>query len=1071
MTFINTPEEVVIAGDTNGCLRVIERLKCAHFPINFNSALHCEIAQSEYEGLVKLHTIPVHSVPDIKFYSGVDGAPISLDTNSLAHNAAKLVCRTVDFPRLVNRVYEDGVRIFIELGFKNNCSQWIGKTLNGKEHIAVSINTKGVDDRTALVRVLAKLVSHRVSLDLSPLYCLTPESFTSQSIIKNVTLGRRRIRPAILTSQSAISNPESPSKRKPSMNINANDAQRQMRIFQLQISISQQLLHNLPVQLNHSDSQPTPVASVSLAHHYTKSANIVWDEADLLEFAEGKISRIFGQEYEIIDSYYRRVRLPMPPYLLVSRVTKIEGELGSFKPSSITTEYDIPHNAWYSVDGQIPSAIAVESGQCDLLLISYLGIDFENKGNLVYRLLDCSLTFLDDLPKEGDTLRYEIKINSFARTGNKLLFLFSYDCFVGDKNILKMDGGCAGFFSDEQLEQGKGIILSNKEIQERCKIQPSHFEPLLICQKSTFDQSDMLHLTEGNIAACFGDHYWQESLNPSLRLPPKAILMIDLVTSVEPTAGAWGNGLIIAEKIIDPEHWYFPCHFKDDQVLAGSLMAEGCCQLLQFYLLYLGLQTYTTDARFQPIPGLRQVIRCRGQVTPISAKLIYRMEITEIGLTPKPYAKCNVDIILNGKTVVHFKDLGLQLSEKNPTNSMPVQHQQEPRYHQEKLLQPALINEAQITESCTGSFSKCFGPEYEIYDNGMVKTSRLPNTHLQLVHRVLEVKGKRHQLTKNSIIVSEYDAPADPWYYRQNSSPTLPYPILMEMALQPCAVLSIYLGTTLLYPQDLYVRNLDGQGRLIKDVDIRGKTVTNTARLLSSSNIQGVIIQTFDFQLTCDGESFYQGESAFGYFNPKALANQVGLDRGQNVRPWYEKENITGLPETKIDLRSGDSRAKFYHINEDQPYYRLASHQLDLLNEVRLVAGGGRYHQGYIYAAKEVKPTDWYFKCHFFQDPVMPGSLGVEAILQAMQVYALHLDLGKHLKSPRFKHVIDHKIDWKYRGQITPGQTEMYLEVHLSKIEVTPDKVTLIGDASLWKPKLRIYEIKNIAICLLESAE
>lgn len=102
----------------------------------------------------------------------------------------------------------------------------------------------------------------------------------------------------------------------------------------------------------------------------------------------------------------------------------------------------------------------------------------------------------------------------------------------------------------------------------------------------------------------------------------------------------------------------------------------------------------------------------------------------------------------------------------------------------------------------------------------------------------------------------------------------------------------------------------------------------------------------------------------------------------------------------------------------------------------------------------------------------MPGSLGVEAILQAMQVYALQLDLGKHLKSPRFAQLIDHEIIWKYRGQIPQPEvhTDMYLEVHLSKVEISNDKVTLIGDASLWKPKLRIYEVKNVAVCLLESS-
>ena len=43
-------------------------------------------------------------------------------------------------------------------------------------------------------------------------------------------------------------------------------------------------------------------------------------------------------------------------------------------------------------------------------------------------------------------------------------------------------------------------------------------------------------------------------------------------------------------------------------MLAGSLMAEGCDQLLQFYLLFLGFQTHTFDARFQPMPG--RAARC-----------------------------------------------------------------------------------------------------------------------------------------------------------------------------------------------------------------------------------------------------------------------------------------------------------------------------------------------------------------------------------------------------------------------------------------------------------------------------
>ena len=115
---------------------------------------------------------------------------------------------------------------------------------------------------------------------------------------------------------------------------------------------------------------------------------IIFSQEDLEEFATGKIANVFGPEYALIDTYRRRVMLPMHPYLLVSRVTGRKGKLGEYKPSTMQTEYDIPYNAWFTTDGQIPWAVSVESGQCDLLLISYLGIDFQNKGNLVYRLLE-----------------------------------------------------------------------------------------------------------------------------------------------------------------------------------------------------------------------------------------------------------------------------------------------------------------------------------------------------------------------------------------------------------------------------------------------------------------------------------------------------------------------------------------------------------------------------------------------------------------------------------------------------------------------------------------------------------
>jgi hypothetical protein len=119
-----------------------------------------------------------------------------------------------------------------------------------------------------------------------------------------------------------------------------------------------------------------------------------------------------------VDSYPYCCRLPQREYLLCSRVTKMQATTNVFESCTMTTEYDLPPNGELSEGGQIPWAVLVESGQCDLMLISYLGVDFQNKGRKAYRLLDTTLTFFG-VAQEGQTLVYDIKINSFAKKARR----------------------------------------------------------------------------------------------------------------------------------------------------------------------------------------------------------------------------------------------------------------------------------------------------------------------------------------------------------------------------------------------------------------------------------------------------------------------------------------------------------------------------------------------------------------------------------------------------------------------------------------------------------------------------
>lgn len=696
LTHINTPTEVVIAGDNQACQRIIQILKCDYFPAPSKHVLHCDAMRSELDELTDWFTLPVQAVPKVNFYTAATYDQTSLSSTDVAQSIAKALCQPVDFPHLIHKVYEDGARVFIELGPGGTCSRWIRETLKEQDHAVITFNSRGVDDHTSTIRALAKLTSHRVSLDLSCLYEPLSESSVPSSTpvpafafsgrvqekkseiaaATNPPLKTQSTRPSTLP-RTLFAQPQATSVKTRTFASAAflemrQDSLRHMgQLIELQMLTAQRMMgdsNSSIFTITRGDFESKGVEtrrSPSTAPPLPSIAPTILDEAAVLAFAEGSIASAFGATYAEIDTYPRRSRLPMPPYLFVSRVTRLDAEQGRFQPCSIETEYDIPADAWYAVNDQVPAAIFVEAYQSIILLLSYLGIDFEMKGQRVFRALDNEITFLSELPQTGETFRCAVNIHSFTRSGETLLCFFDCEYFVGDRKFLQIKAG-AGFFTEKELKASSGITLTKLELAARSPHQKQHFTPLLPCSKVAFHEQDLLHLSTGNLSACFGVPYAaRQKQNPALRLPLSAFRMLDRVLAVNPQGGAWGLGMLVAEKDLHPEQWYFNCHFKDDYCMPGTVVADGAIQLLQFYLLYLGLHIRTHKAKFHPIPGLAQTSRSRGQVTPTHGKLIYQLDIFEVGLEPTPFLKAEALIKFQGKTISSIKNLGVQLWEKS----------------------------------------------------------------------------------------------------------------------------------------------------------------------------------------------------------------------------------------------------------------------------------------------------------------------------------------------------------------------------------------------------------------------
>src|ERR1035438_5609827 len=74
--------------------------------------------------------------------------------------------------------------------------------------------------------------------------------------------------------------------------------------------------------------------------------------------------------------------------------------------------------------------------------------------------------------------------------------------------------------------------------------------------------------------------------NAQLPLPP--MLMFDRISEISETGGEYGKGLVRAELDVNPDLWFFGCHFKGDPVMPGCLGLDALWQMVGFFLGWMG---------------------------------------------------------------------------------------------------------------------------------------------------------------------------------------------------------------------------------------------------------------------------------------------------------------------------------------------------------------------------------------------------------------------------------------------------------------------------------------------------
>ncbi|CCK80650.1 beta-ketoacyl synthase N-terminal-like domain-containing protein [Desulfobacula toluolica] len=384
------------------------------------------------------------------------------------------------------------------------------------------------------------------------------------------------------------------------------------------------------------------------------------DRDQCLEYAVGKAGNVLGKKFEIIDTYPVRVRLPAEPLMLVDRIMDIQGEMLSLTSGKIITQHDVKENAWYLDGGKAPVSISIEAGQADLFLCAWMGIDHVVKGTRKYRLLDAKVTFHRTLPEPGETIEYHIEIDRFLKQGDVYLFFFHYKGYVNDQLLISMKDGCAGFFTEQEVENSGGIILKSEELKQIKS--HSKFSSLVPVEKESFSDERIEALRSGNLGDAFGKNFALKSLGKNLKLPGKRMHLIDRVLEFDPCGGRFGLGSIIAQADIHPDNWFLTCHFIDDRVMPGTLMYECCAHALRIFTQRMGWISDRDDVFYDVIPDNESDLKCRGPVTPDTKKARYEIEIKQMGYAPEPYVIADAHMFSDDLRIVLYKNMGLKLA-------------------------------------------------------------------------------------------------------------------------------------------------------------------------------------------------------------------------------------------------------------------------------------------------------------------------------------------------------------------------------------------------------------------------
>ena len=121
----------------------------------------------------------------------------------------------------------------------------------------------------------------------------------------------------------------------------------------------------------------------------------------------------------------------------------------------------------------------------------------------------------------------------------------------------------------------------------------------------------------------------------------------------------------------------------------------------------------------------------------------------------------------------------------------------------------------------------------------------------------------------------------------------------------------------------------------------------------------------------------------------------------------------------------------------------------------------GKFNKGVIEAELDMKEKMWFFECHFKEDPVMPGCLGLDAMWQLVGFY-----LGWKGEPGKGRALGVNTV--KFTGEVLINAKIANYKVHMKRILKKEGAVVGLADGTLYSDGKAIYEAENLKVGLFK---